>query len=180
MKLKIEVCGKSDVGMVRAKNEDSMLIDEELALFIVADGMGGHVGGKMASSLAVKRIPEYIKEHLAELDKEVANMTSLETTGIPRILADAVRKICFVQYFLHLQLGKAAQLARSKGVVLKADLPVAPYRDSVATWLEPEKFNLDMQLGTPPTPSAPSGQVWGFATTKPAYRQHLPAQHRLP
>ena len=92
-------------------------------------------------------------------------------------LADAVRKICFVQYFLHLQLGKAAQLARSKGVVLKADLPVAPYRDSVATWLEPEKFNLDMQLGTPPTPSAPSGQVWGFATTKPAYRHEWLGRH---
>ncbi len=98
MKLKIEVYGKSDVGMVRAKNEDSMLIDEDLGLYIVADGMGGHVGGKMASSLAVKRIPEYLKEHLAELDKEVADMTSLETTGIPRILADAVRSACATIY----------------------------------------------------------------------------------
>lgn len=98
MRLKIEVCGKSDVGMVRAKNEDSMLIDEELSLFVVADGMGGHVGGKMASSIAVQRIPEYLREHQEELDKEVAEMTSLETTGIPRILADAIRAACAAIY----------------------------------------------------------------------------------
>lgn len=45
--------GQTDVGLKRQKNEDSFLINESLGLFIVADGMGGHKGGDLASSMAV-------------------------------------------------------------------------------------------------------------------------------
>lgn len=45
--------GQTDVGLKRQKNEDSFLVDESLGLFIVADGMGGHKGGDMASGMAV-------------------------------------------------------------------------------------------------------------------------------
>ncbi|MBY0314293.1 MAG: Stp1/IreP family PP2C-type Ser/Thr phosphatase [Bdellovibrionales bacterium] len=46
--------GQTDVGLKRPKNEDSFLVDDSIGLFIVADGMGGHKGGDLASSMAVE------------------------------------------------------------------------------------------------------------------------------
>ena len=72
--------------------------------------------------------------------------------------------VCYVQYLLHTQLKAAADYARSKGVVLKGDLPIGVNRDSVETRQHPELFNLDSQTGAPPDQFSPQGQNWGFPT----------------
>ncbi|HET9157335.1 MAG TPA: protein phosphatase 2C domain-containing protein, partial [Myxococcaceae bacterium] len=54
--MKIVSSGLTDVGKKRDHNEDSFLIDEDLKLFVVADGMGGHAGGGTASRIAVETI----------------------------------------------------------------------------------------------------------------------------
>jgi protein phosphatase len=54
MKLKLQFSAASDKGKVRNNNEDNYLLDQELELALVADGMGGHKSGEVASSLAVK------------------------------------------------------------------------------------------------------------------------------
>jgi protein phosphatase len=50
--------GLTDVGMVRDSNEDNFLIDPELRLVAVADGMGGHEGGEIAAHLALSTLRE--------------------------------------------------------------------------------------------------------------------------
>ena len=70
----------------------------------------------------------------------------------------------YVQYLLHTQLKAAADYARSKGVVLKGDLPIGVSRDSVEASLYPGLFNLDSQTGAPPDAFSQQGQNWGFPT----------------
>ena len=70
----------------------------------------------------------------------------------------------FVQYLLHTQLKAAADYARSKGVVLKGDLPIGVNRDSVETRQHPELFNMETSTGAPPDVFSQQGQNWGFPT----------------
>ena len=72
--------------------------------------------------------------------------------------------IFFVQYHLHCQLKAAADYARSKGIVLKGDVPIGVNRESVETATHPELFNLDSSTGAPPDMFSINGQNWGFPT----------------
>ena len=60
----------SDIGLVRETNEDSYVCDPP-HLFVVADGMGGHVAGEIASKLAVTTVNGYIQEHVGKDNLEV-------------------------------------------------------------------------------------------------------------
>src|SRR4051812_8726481 len=61
MALGVASAGRTDVGLVREKNEDAMLLEPAVDLWVVCDGMGGHVGGQVASQLAISTIGEVIR-----------------------------------------------------------------------------------------------------------------------
>lgn len=57
----IESAGITDVGMKREGNEDSYLVDDDSRFYIVADGMGGHQAGEVASALVIDTMQDYMK-----------------------------------------------------------------------------------------------------------------------
>ncbi|MBU6120356.1 4-alpha-glucanotransferase [Hymenobacter siberiensis] len=70
----------------------------------------------------------------------------------------------FTQYHLDKQLRAAVAYARSRGVVLKGDLPIGIYRHSVDAWTQPELYHMDSQAGAPPDDFSTTGQNWRFPT----------------
>ncbi len=59
---RVRFAGKTDVGRVRALNEDNLLIPEEVPLAVVSDGMGGHACGEVASQITVDTIGEFYRQ----------------------------------------------------------------------------------------------------------------------
>jgi protein phosphatase len=60
--MRVVAAGQTDVGCVRKHNEDNFLIDSELGLFIVADGLGGHAAGEVASQIVVDKMGQFIAQ----------------------------------------------------------------------------------------------------------------------
>jgi protein phosphatase len=60
--LQISAAAASDAGLRRDENEDAFVARTELGLFIVADGMGGHAAGEVASRLAVEVIETFVRD----------------------------------------------------------------------------------------------------------------------
>lgn len=70
MEITLTSFGQTDVGLKRQKNEDSFLIDPSMGLYVVADGMGGHRGGDLASSMAVQIMRETVGHHLHKMGSQ--------------------------------------------------------------------------------------------------------------
>jgi PPM family protein phosphatase len=75
-----DVWAKTDKGLKRESNQDSFLVNKDLGLFIVADGMGGHSGGEVASSLAVKAAEEVVMRLSGRSPREVLDQAYVEAS----------------------------------------------------------------------------------------------------
>jgi serine/threonine protein phosphatase PrpC len=77
----IEAAGITHIGRKRRGNEDALLLDDNLRLYVVADGMGGHLAGDVASHLAV----ESLRNHMSGL---IAKEVGMETGEYDTALSD--------------------------------------------------------------------------------------------
>lgn len=85
--MRIKYSAQSDQGLVRESNEDSYIANGEIAVFLVADGMGGHAAGEIASQITASAVeevmsgrePETNPEDLLQLAVQYANKRVFET-----------------------------------------------------------------------------------------------------
>jgi serine/threonine protein phosphatase PrpC len=97
--LTTQAFGLTDVGRKRQQNEDAILIDAPLGLYAVADGMGGHAAGAVASARAVEAVGRAVNEDpsaLAELARDAspqhrANAVALIESAVQRACAELYR-----------------------------------------------------------------------------------------
>jgi serine/threonine protein phosphatase PrpC len=91
---------RTDVGHKRKHNEDSFLNDDALGLYVVADGMGGHAAGEVASSQAVKSIRESLLDGKPVLDSFARTPTVEARESVAALMEKAVLQACADIYAL--------------------------------------------------------------------------------
>src|SRR6266511_1002607 len=115
--------GATDVGKKRATNEDAFLADDALGLYVVADGMGGHAAGEVASQEAVETIHGMVKQGLRALPKLIGPLDNDRARAACRLLEGAVQAATYMVYAL-------AELDRDKsgmGTTISALLTLGEY-----------------------------------------------------
>ncbi len=95
--MRLEAFAWTDAGPVRENNEDSFLVDEETGLFLVADGMGGHAAGEVASRLATDTIRDLLQggsdPDETRLDRDVGDPADVLRERLRYAMNQASRRI---------------------------------------------------------------------------------------
>ncbi len=92
--MRFTALGQTDVGQKRENNEDSYLIRQDLGLFVVADGMGGHAGGETASKLAVETIASSLESARQNGVDPLSELVPLEEARLADSLRESVEAAC--------------------------------------------------------------------------------------
>ena len=129
----------SDTGRQREHNEDSFLIDHQLGLFVVCDGMGGHAAGEVASALAVKTFHDNIKREAWMLEGYAASKRGTERITHKQIITLLENAINQASSIVHIEAQKDPN-KRGMGTTLVAVLMVA--RQAFVVWVGDSRIYL--------------------------------------
>jgi serine/threonine protein phosphatase PrpC len=94
MGLDVKAFGVSDVGKKRKRNEDAYIIAREIGLFAVADGMGGHNAGDVASQRAVELVGAFLTEHAEVLTSFASDPSPARGGEASRLVEQAIQAAC--------------------------------------------------------------------------------------
>ena len=115
----------------------------------------------------------YSQASWKEWDDDKKNMTrhQIELRWSNRALRMSHNFFIWCQIRAHEQFLNAANYIRSKGIILKGDIPILINEDSADCWAYPELFDQSSKVGSPPDFDNPTGQCWGFPVYKWAAMQ---------
>ncbi len=115
--------GLTDLGRKRTSNEDAFCLDDQLGLYVVADGMGGHAAGEVASREAVDTLYGMVKRGVSKLRELVDPVSEQDSRAACRLLESAVQAATYFVYSI-------AEIDRDKsgmGTTLSALLVLGDY-----------------------------------------------------
>jgi protein phosphatase len=115
--------GLTDLGRKRTSNEDAFFLDDELGLYVVADGMGGHAAGEVASREAVDTLYGMVKRGIGELHELVDPVSEADSRAACRLMESAVQAATYFVYSI-------AEIDRDKsgmGTTISAMLLLGDY-----------------------------------------------------
>jgi protein phosphatase len=115
--------GQTDLGRKRATNEDAFFVDDELGLYVVADGMGGHAAGEVASREAVDTLYGMVKRGVRGLRTMVDPVADEDARAACRVMEAAVQAATYFVYSI-------AEIDRDKsgmGTTISALLVLGDY-----------------------------------------------------
>jgi len=90
--------GLTDLGRKRRTNEDAFFMDDELGLYIVADGMGGHAAGEVASREAIDTLYGMVKRGIGKLRKLADPVSEQDAQAACRLMESAVQAATYFVY----------------------------------------------------------------------------------
>ncbi|UQA59634.1 PP2C family protein-serine/threonine phosphatase [Polyangium aurulentum] len=103
----VRSAARTDIGRYRKGNEDAFFLDDALGLYIVADGMGGHAGGEIASAEAVDTVHGMVRRGLPALGSLDGELSELQARAACRIMEGAIQAATYLIYAM-------AQIERDK------------------------------------------------------------------
>ena len=112
--MRITASGQTDVGRQRDHNEDACLIDTDLGLYIVCDGMGGHAAGEIASQETVRLVQASIRRQRAVLSDYINAPTFEQRTQVLRLVEGAVQEACAHVY----AMGQSDPMKKGMGTTI--------------------------------------------------------------
>ncbi len=124
--VKIRAEAQSDVGRRRDHNEDRYLVDDDLGLYVVCDGMGGHAAGEVASALAAETIQETVRSELGKAESHEEPLDPFKAAHVVEVLRRAVEAantaVHRLGYGIHKREGRAPPA------------PCCPFAGSAVCW----------------------------------------------